>query len=98
MRILLVLIAALGMTAVAPSADARPRDREQDEAWRMTKQGHILPLRTIESMIVPRMRGAEYLGPEFDGDRYRLKFMHKGRVMWVDVDARTGRILGKSGF
>jgi hypothetical protein len=99
MRLFVALSAALlGITAIAPAADARPRDREQDEAWRATRQGQILPLRAIEAMIVPRMRGADYLGPEFDGDRYRLKFMRVGQVMWVDVDARTGQIIGKSGF
>jgi uncharacterized membrane protein YkoI len=99
MRLLVALSAALlGITALAPAADARPRDREQDEAWRATKQGQILPLRQIEAMVVPRMRGADYLGPEFNGDRYRLKFMRVGQVMWIDVDARTGQIIGKSGF
>jgi hypothetical protein len=44
------------------------------------------------------MGGADYLGPEFDGDTYRLKFLNdKGKVIWVDVDARNGRILGRSG-
>ena len=38
-----------------------------------------------------------YLGPEFRGDTYRLKFMRDGRVIWVDVDAATGRIKGRSG-
>ena len=38
----------------------------------------------------------DYLGPEFNGDTYRLKFMHDGRVIWVDVDAQTGRIVGRS--
>ena len=27
---------------------------------------------------------------------YRLKFIKKGRVLYVDVDARTGRILRRS--
>ena len=93
----LVLTAVIGATAFAPDADARPRDREQDKAWRQTRQGHIMPLRVIESMIVPQMRGADYLGPELNGDQYRLKFMRGGQVIWIDVDARTGRVVGKSG-
>lgn len=97
MRFLLVLAAALGVAAIAPDADARPRAKEQDEAWRATKQGHIMPLRVIESMVVPRMRGADYLGPELNGDRYRLKFMREGQVIWIDVDGRTGRVVGRSG-
>ena len=99
MRIPLLIAAAIGLGALAPAAGASsPREKEQDQAWRATKQGHIMPLRAIEGMIVPRMRGADYLGPELNGDRYRLKFMHEGRVLWVDVDARTGRVVGKSGF
>lgn len=97
MRILpLLLSAVIGVTALAPAADARPRDREQDKAWRQTREGHIMPLRVIESMIVPRMRGADYLGPELNGDEYRLKFMRRGQVIWIDVDARTGRVVGNS--
>lgn len=99
MRFFIALSAvALALTGLAPAAAARPRDREQDNAWRQTREGHILPLRAIEARILPRMGGADYLGPEFNGDRYRLKFMRKGQVMWIDVDARTGEIVGKSGF
>lgn len=95
-------MAVLGLGAVASTADARPgsgRDRDQDAAYRATQQGRIMPLRSIESRIVPRMRGADYLGPELDSrsGTYRLKFMRDGRVIWVDVDARSGQVLGKSG-
>ena len=54
-------------------------------------------MRQIERRVMPFMEGADYLGPEFRGDKYRLKFMRDGRVIWVDVDAATGRILGMSG-
>jgi hypothetical protein len=46
------------------------------------------------------MRGADYLGPELDAasSRYRLKFMRRdGRVIWIDVDGKSGRVVGKSG-
>jgi uncharacterized membrane protein YkoI len=51
--------------------------------------------REIERRIVPRMRGSDYLGFEYDsGARaYRFKFLKEGQVTWVDVDARTGRVL-----
>ena len=55
-----------------------------------------MPLPKIEQPVMPFMGGADYLGPEFRGDTYRLKFMRGGRVIWVDVDAATGRILGRS--
>ncbi len=95
-----LLIAGLGLTAMTPAAAERqPRDREQDAAFKATQAGRFLSLRTIESRVVPRMRGAEYLGPELDASagRYRLKFMREGRVIWVDVDARSGHVMGLSG-
>jgi uncharacterized membrane protein YkoI len=92
------LLLALAALVVAVPADARPRDREQQSAWRGMQEGRFLPLRTIEGLVVPRMRGADYLGPELDAGsgRYRLKFMHRGEVIWVDVDARTGQVIGQS--
>jgi hypothetical protein len=99
MKLPLLLSLALVGTAVAPAADARPRDREQDEAFRGTQQGRLVPLRAIEARILPRMRGFSYLGPEFDPGlgRYRLKFIRGPQVIWIDVDARTGEVIGMSG-
>ena len=96
----LVLSALLGATALTPAVDARPpRDRDQDAALRGLQEGRIKSLRSIESAIVPRMRGFDYLGPELDpsSGRYRLKFLRAGQVVWIDVDARTGQVLGQSG-
>ena len=94
----LLLFAALGAVASAP-ADARPRDREQDKVFRGLQEGRFMPLRVIEARIIPRMRGFAYLGPELaPGGRYRLKFMRGAQVVWIDVDARTGEVVGKSGF
>jgi uncharacterized membrane protein YkoI len=94
-----LLIAVIGIAVLAVPADSRPRSREQDAAFQATQQGRIMPLRHIEARVRPQMQGADYLGPELDAgsSRYRLKFMRDGRVIWVDVDARTGRIIGRSG-
>ena len=93
-----LILAAVGVALAAAPADARPRDKEQDAVWKATRQGHYLPLRSIESRVVPRMRGADYLGPELDAgsSTYRLKFMRGGQVIWVDIDARTGEVVGRS--
>ena len=93
-----LLLAALGILVAAAPADARPRDKEQMTAWRETQQGRYLSLRNIESRILPKMRGADYLGPELDAGsgRYRLKFMRDGQVIWIDVDARTGDVVGRT--
>ena len=95
----LIALALLG-TAVAAPADARPRDRDQDEAFKATRDGRFISLRLIESRIVPLMRGFVYLGPQLDAGagRYRLKFMRGPQVVWIDVDAHDGRVIGRSGF
>ncbi len=100
LRHLLLPALIIGTAALAPASDARPpRDREQDAARRGLEEGRIMSLRSIESMIVPRMRGFDYLGPELDpsAGRYRLKFLRAGQVVWIDIDARTGQVLGQSG-
>ena len=79
-----------------PRSQPRPQPRDQDRAFEATKQGRSMPLPNIERRVMPFMGGADYLGPELNGDTYRLKFMRDGRVIWVDVDAATGRILRRS--
>lgn len=71
---------------------------DQNEARREMRAGNAKSLREIERMILPRMKGAEYLGPSYDSSAraYRLKFIRKGRVVYIDVDARTGRIISRS--
>jgi hypothetical protein len=93
-RTLLAAALASGLLA-SPALAERPRD--QDRAFRAIQEGRSMPLRSIERRVMPFMGGADYLGPEFNGQNYRLKFMRGGRVIWVDVDAQTGRILGRSG-
>lgn len=93
-----LFLAAAGTAFAAGQGDTRPRDKEQTTAWRETQEGRFLSLRSIESRILPKMRGAEYLGPELDpgSNRYRLKFMRAGQVIWIDVDARTGDVIGQT--
>ena len=90
-----LLPAALGVGLIASPVLADP-PRDQDRAFEATREGRSMPLPKIERRVLPFMGGADYLGPEFDGDTYRLKFMRGGRVIWVDVDAATGRILRRS--
>lgn len=96
-----IVLAVAVASLLAPSSVAgqSTHRREQDEVFAARMAGQALPLRQIEQRIVPRMSGFDYLGPEFDPGtvRYRLKFMRGGSVVWVDVDARTGAIIGRSG-
>tara|TARA_R110000824_G_scaffold137583_9_gene301756 strand:- start:90 stop:398 length:309 start_codon:yes stop_codon:yes gene_type:complete len=87
---------ALGLTAVAPPlASAMDRRGEQNEARAQMMAGKVKSIRSIENQVLPRMAGSEYIGPEFDPNAqvYRLKFIRDGRVVFVDVDGRTGAIL-----
>ncbi|WBY17839.1 PepSY domain-containing protein [Erythrobacteraceae bacterium WH01K] len=89
--------AALAVTGLAGPADAQQR-KPQDEARKEMRAGNVLSLREIERRVLPIMRGAEYLGPAYDSTAvaYRLKFIRDGKVTFVDVDARTGRVLRRS--
>ena len=92
-----------GLTGAPALADhARPErppnaapPREQERAWEATREGRSMPLPMLERRIMPLMGGADYLGPELNGDTYRFKFMQNGRVIWVDVDGQ-GRIIRRS--
>ena len=88
-------LAALCAGLLATPALADP-PRDADRAFDAKRQGRAMPLPKIERRVMPFMGGADYLGPEFNGERYRLKFVKEGRVICVDVDAATGRILGRS--
>ena len=91
--------AALMLTVMASPAVAQDQLRgDQGEARREARAGTQLPLREIERRIQPQMQGSEYLGPAYDSTAraYRLKFIRDGRVTYVDVDARTGRIINRS--
>jgi len=90
---------AMALTGLAAStaAAAQPRN-DQGEARKEMRAGNVLSLREIERRILPQMQGSEYLGPSYDSTAraYRLKFIKDGRVTYVDVDARTGRIINRS--
>ncbi len=71
---------------------------DQGDARREMRAGNQLSLREIERRVLPQMRGSEYLGPSYDSTAraYRLKFIREGRVTYIDVDARTGRIISRA--
>jgi hypothetical protein len=83
--------------ASSPRVAWLDRPRDQDRAFRATQEGRSMPLPQIERRVLPRMGGADYLGPEIRGPNVRMKFLDRGKVIWVDVDPRTGQIVDKSG-
>ncbi|HWC56777.1 MAG TPA: hypothetical protein VG434_07395 [Sphingomicrobium sp.] len=106
--LLLAGVLAAGLTSAPALADG-PRGhgqqseqgqgphREQERAFEDTRDGRSMPLPMLEQRVLPRMGGADYLGPEIRGGTYRMKFIQNGRVIWVDVDPQTGRIIRRSG-
>ena len=97
----LVLLSALLLAPLAVQVDAQGRRGDADVVYQGRLAGSLMPLRSIENGVVPGMksRGADYIGAEYDSDmgRYRLKFMRDGSVIWVDVDGRTGAVVGRAG-
>lgn len=91
-----ILLVAL----VLPAVPALAQRNDQGEARKEMRAGNVLPLREIEGRVLPdRLRdGEQYLGPAYDSTAmaYRLKFIKGQRVTYVDVDARTGRVIGIS--
>ena len=87
----------LALTFPAMPVYAGPKD-EQGKARKELRAGNVRSLREIEQKVLPMMPGAQYLGPEYDPAAlaYRLKFIREGRVIFIDVDARTGEIMRQS--
>jgi hypothetical protein len=96
MTLFRTLIAAVFAASLsrAPALAEKPRDA--DRAFRATQQGRSMPLPQLERRVKPFMGGADYLGPELNNGTYRMKFMENGRVIWVDVDPQTGKIIRRS--
>jgi uncharacterized membrane protein YkoI len=84
---------------LAPASAAPQRHDDQRSAFEQRREGRLLPLREIERRVVPMVKGGQYIGMEFDGTAgiYTLKFLRDGRVIWVEVDGRSGQVIGRSG-
>jgi hypothetical protein len=105
----LILLAAAGLAALPVPADAQRRGAppppesarrgiarhgDQDAAYEAMQRGRIMSLPEIRARIT--VPGAVFIGLEFDGRIYRLKYMRGSDVIWIDVDAETGRIVGRT--
>lgn len=97
MKMPLLLALSLATPAVG---EAHPQRRgEQMQVYDARRDGRILSQQEIERRVVPTMRGAQYLGFEVDmaSAVYTLKFLRDGTVIWVEVDGRSGQIIGRTG-
>lgn len=88
--------AAIAALLVIPGAEAGGRRDEQDAARRAMLDGQVMPFAMIKRRVDAQMGGANYVGSEFNpsSNRYRLKYVKDGKVVWVDADGRTGDIIG----
>jgi len=91
--LLLAAAVVAGLTSAPALADP---SRDSQRAFEATREGRSMPLPQLERRVLPFMGGADYLGPELNGGTYRLKFIQNGQVIWVDVDAQSGRIIRRS--
>ena len=92
-----IAFAALFLVVPAATTLAEPSS-EQGQVRKEMRAGNVRSLREIERKVLPMMPGMQYLGPEYDpaAMAYRLKFIRDGRVVFVDVDARSGKIISQS--
>ena len=88
-----LLAAIVGGLTSAPALADPPRDANR--AFQGVREGRSMPLPQLERRVMPMMPGADYLGPELNGDTTRFKFIQNGRVIWVDVDGQ-GRVVRRS--
>ena len=93
---LTVLIGAVLALGMAMPAQAGGRRDEQDAARRSMLDGQVMHFAMLKRRVDAKMNGASYVGSEFDpsSNRYRLKYVQNGKVVWVDADGRTGDIIG----
>ena len=93
LRIPLIATALAAGLISAPALADPPRDANR--AFQGVREGRTMPLPQLERRVMPLMGGADYLGPELNGDTYRFKFMQNGRVIWVDVNGQ-GKVIRRS--
>ena len=95
MRLLNLLLAAGLVLAPAPAFAQRGLQREeQSGAYRAMQQGEALPFPEIRRRVSITVPNAQFIGVEIIGGMiYRLKYMRGAEVIWIDVDAATGRIV-----
>ena len=102
-RILAPLALGLPLVCASAAADAGGRKQDQDMVYEARQKQNLLALHQIESIVVPRLEeeGATYLrgSAMLDPDRpiYRMRFQRSTRVFVIEVDARNGREIARSG-
>lgn len=91
--------ALAAMLVPAGGAEAAAQRRgDQERAYQAAQSGELKPFREIAAAARREAGGAPLIGTDYDSEAsvYRLKFMRDGAVFWLDVDGRSGQIVGRS--
>ncbi len=92
--------AALGLVASGLQAQRPQRSAEQDAARENMLDRKVMPFSIIKRRTEQAMANeADYVGVGTSPREgaYRMQFMRKdGRVIWVDVDGKTGDIIART--
>lgn len=104
MRLRPFLLAMSGLLVLAgtvqPASSQRfSRGEEQKQARKQMLDGNVMPFSIIKRRVESEMNGSTYVGvapPPREGV-YRLQFLREdGKVLWVDVDGKTGNIIART--
>ena len=95
---LTAMAVALVFLVTSPLSAERNRVPEQDALRNGVRAGEFLPYQEMRARAQGRIDG-QMIGSEFDPGtgRYRFKFQRGGSVIWMDMDGRTGREVGRVG-
>jgi hypothetical protein len=92
--------AVLWLAAPGLQAQGFSRSNEQNEARENMLDRKVMPFSIIKRRTESAMESeASYVGvaPSPRDGIYRMQFLRKdGRVIWVDVDGKTGNIVGRT--
>ena len=92
------LAIACAVCALAPLPALANQPDDQATVRIKVSKGGAIPLRDIEAIVLPKMRGMTYVSNRYypDENVYILRFTDGPKVVDVEVDAKTGKILWRS--
>lgn len=92
----MAMACAASVLGPLPALANQPDD--QASARSKVSKGGALQLRDIEAIVLPKMRGMTYVSNRYypDENVYILRFTDGPKVVDVEVDAKTGKILWRS--
>jgi hypothetical protein len=97
--ILLGGLLAVSATTLPANAQDFARGEDQRAARRAMLEGDVMPFSIIKRRVEREIPEAKYMGvgPASRDGVIRMQFLqHNGKVIWVDVDGKTGNIIGRT--